>query len=47
MEFYRLRNTSDAEGDNVICVSCTFVLENLDEPLLKAVINEAKGIADK
>ena len=24
MEFYRLRNTTDAEGDNFIDVSCTF-----------------------
>ena len=47
MEFYRLRNTSDAEGDNVIGVSCTFFLENIDEPLLKVVINEGKGIAGK
>ena len=46
MEFYRLRNTNDAEGDNVIDVSCTFFLENLDEPL-KAIITEAKGIAGK
>ena len=37
MEFYRLRDTTDAEGDNFIDVSCTFFLENLDEPLLKAI----------
>lgn len=47
MEFYRLRNTNDVEGDNFIDVSCTFFLENLNEPLLKAIINEAKGIAGK
>ena len=33
MEFYRLRDTNDTEGDNGIDVSCTFFLLNIDEPL--------------
>ena len=34
MEFHRLRNTNDAEGDNIIHVSCKFFLETLDELLM-------------
>ena len=34
MEFHRLRDTNDAEGDNVIDVSSKFFLENLDKLLM-------------
>ena len=40
MEFCRLRNTNDAEGDNVIDVSCKFFLENIYEPLKPSYVKQ-------